>query len=146
VIKNFLTLIFMRNTRKQIDELSYQIIGAAIEVHKHIGPGMLESVYQTCFEIELTERGLSFQQELEIPIEYKGHHVQGLFRCDFLVENQIVIELKAVAELLPIHEAQVINYMNLLKIPKGILLNFNVTNLFQHGQKTFVSKYYNSLW
>ncbi|MFL0682293.1 MAG: GxxExxY protein [Algoriphagus aquaeductus] len=136
----------MRNTRKQIDELSYQIIGAAIEVHKHIGPGMLESVYQTCLEIELTKRGLSFQQELEIPIEYKGHHVQGLFRCDFLVENQIVVELKAVSELLPIHEAQVINYMNLLKIPKGILLNFNVTNLFHLGQKTFVSKYYESLW
>lgn len=136
----------MINTRKQIDELSYQIIGAAIEVHKHIGPGMLESVYQTCLEIELTERGLSFQQELEIQIEYKGHHVQGLFRCDFFIENQIVVELKSVAELLPIHEAQVINYMNLLKIPKGILLNFNVTNLFQRGQKTFVSRYYSSLW
>lgn len=136
----------MINTRKQIDELSYQIIGAAIEVHKHIGPGMLESVYQTCLEIELTERGLSFQQELEIQIEDKGHHVQGLFRCDFFIENQIVVELKAVSELLPIHEAQVINYMNLLKIPKGILLNFNVTNLFQRGQKTFVSRYYSSLW
>ncbi len=136
----------MENTRKQIDELSYQIIGAAIEVHRHIGPGMLESVYQTCLEIELTERGLSFQQQLEIPIEYKGHHVQGLFRCDFFVEDLIVIELKAVAELLPIHEAQVINYMNLLKIPKGILLNFNVTNLFKHGQKTFVNKFYSSLW
>ena len=136
----------MRNTRKQIDELSYQIIGAAIEVHKHIGPGMLESVYQTCLEIELTERGLSFKQELEIPIEYKGHHIQGQFRCDFFVEELIVLELKAVSELLPIHEAQVINYMNLLKIPKGILLNFNVTNLFHHGQKTFVSKHYESLW
>jgi GxxExxY protein len=136
----------MRNTRKQIDELSYEIIGAAIEVHKHIGPGMLESVYQTCLEIELTERGLSFKQELEIPIEYKEYHIQGLFRCDFYVEELIVLELKAVSELLPIHEAQVINYMNLLKIPKGILLNFNVTNLFHHGQKTFVSKFYSSLW
>ncbi len=136
----------MRNTRKQIDELSYQIIGAAIEVHKHIGPGMLESVYHTCLGIELTERGLSFKQELEIPIEYKEHHIQGLFRCDFFVEELIVIELKAVSELLPIHEAQVINYMNLLKLPKGILLNFNVTNLFHQGQKTFVSKYYESLW
>lgn len=136
----------MRNTRKQIDELSYQIIGAAIEVHKHIGPGMLESVYQTCLGIELSERDLSFKQELEIPIVYKGNHIQGLFRCDFFVEELIVVELKAVSELLPIHEAQVINYMNLLKIPKGILLNFNVTNLFHHGQKTFVSKYYESLW
>ncbi len=136
----------MINTRKQIDELSYQIIGAAIEVHKFIGPGMLESVYQTCLGIELTERGLSFKQELEIPIEYKGQHILGQFRCDFFVEELIVVELKAVSELLPIHEAQVINYMNLLKIPKGILINFNVTNLFHYGQKTFVSKYYNSLW
>jgi GxxExxY protein len=73
----------MMNTRKQIDELSYQIIGAAIEVHKHIGPGMLESVYQTCLGIELSERGLSFKQELEIPIVYKGRKIQGQFRCDF---------------------------------------------------------------
>ncbi|GAB2478510.1 GxxExxY protein [Algoriphagus taiwanensis] len=136
----------MSITRKQIDELSYQIIGAAIEVNKHIGPGMLESVYQTCMSIELTERGLSFKQELEIPIEYKGNHIQGQFRCDFFVENLIVVELKAVSELLPVHDAQVINYMNLLKIPKGILLNFNVTNLFKHGQKTFVSNFYSSLW
>jgi GxxExxY protein len=136
----------MRNTRKQIDELSYQIIGAAIEVHKHIGPGMLESVYQTCLEIELAERGLSYKQEFNIPIEYKKHHIQGQFRCDFFVEELIVVELKAVSELLPVHEAQVINYMNLLKIPKGILINFNVTNLFHQGQKTFVGKYYESLW
>ena len=133
--------------RKQIvDDLSYQIIGSAIEVHKHIDPGLLESVYQACLGVELSARGLTFKQEFEIPIEYKGHPIQGLFRCDFFVENLIVVELKAVSELMPIHEAQVINYMNLLKIPKGILLNFNVTNLFHHGQKTFVSKYYSSLW
>lgn len=136
----------MNPTRKEIDKLSYKIIGAAIEVHKHIGPGLLESVYQKCLAIELTRVGLSFEQELEIPIEYKGHVIQGQFRCDFFVESQIVVELKAVSELLPIHKAQVINYMNLLEIPKGILLNFNVTNLFHHGQETFVSKYYESLW
>lgn len=136
----------MNLTRKEIDNLSYKIIGAAIEVHKHIGPGLLESVYQKCLAIELARVGLSFEQELEIPIEYKGLVIQGQFRCDFFVESQIVVELKAVSELLPIHKAQVINYMNLLEIPKGILLNFNVTNLFHHGQETFVSKYYESLW
>ena len=136
----------MKKTRKEIDELSYQIVGAAIEVHKHVGSGLLGSVYQRCLEIELAEQGLLFKQELEIPIEYKGHPLKAQFKCDFFVEELILVELKAVSELLPIHEAQVINYMNLLKIPKGILLNFNVANLFHHGQKTFVSKYYYPLW
>ncbi len=108
----------MKKTRKEIDELSYQIVGAAIEVHKHVGSGLLESVYQRCLEIELAEQGLLFKQELKIPIEYKGHPLKAQFKCDFFVEELIVVELKAVSELLPIHEAQVINYMNLLKIPK----------------------------
>lgn len=136
----------MRTSKKEVDDLSYQIIGAAMEVHRHVGPGFLESVYQKCLAIELAERELSFQQELELPFTYKNHTIIGQFRCDFFVENLIVVEIKAVSELLPIHQAQVINYMNLLKIPKGILLNFNVTNLFHNGQKTFVSKYFNSLW
>jgi GxxExxY protein len=133
----------MRTSKKEVDDLSYQIIGVAMEVNRHVGPGFLESVYQKCFAIELAERELSFQQELELPFTYKNHTIVGQFRCDFFVENLIVVEIKAVSELLPIHQAQVINYMNLLKIPNGILLNFNVTNLFHNGQKTFVSKYFN---
>ncbi|MDP2041172.1 MAG: GxxExxY protein [Algoriphagus sp.] len=136
----------MRTSKKEVDDLSYQIIGAAIEVHRHLGPGFLESVYQKCLAIELAERELSFQQELELPFTYKNHTIVGQFRCDFFVENLIVVEIKAVSELLPIHQAQVINYMNLLQIPKGILLNFNVMNLFHQGQKTFVNKYYESHW
>ena len=135
----------MENTRKQINALSFQVVGAAIEVHKHLGPGLLESIYQKCFAIELLERGIAFRQEVEIPILYKSHWVQGQLKCDFFVENLLVVELKAVSEILPIHHAQVINYMNLLQIPKGILLNFNVTNLFSHGQKTFVNKYFGAL-
>lgn len=135
----------MEKTRKHINALSFQVVGAAIEVHRHLGPGLLESIYQKCFAIELLERGLAFQQEVEIPISYKGHWVQGQLKCDFFVENLLVVELKAVSEILPIHHAQVINYMNLLQIPKGVLLNFNVVNLFSHGQKTFVNKYFGSL-
>jgi GxxExxY protein len=132
----------MRYSKEKIDDLSFRILGAAIEVHRQIGPGLLESVYQKCLAIELLEREISFQQELEIPLEYKGHTVEAMFKCDFFIENLVVVELKAVSEILPIHHAQVINYMNLLKVPKGILLNFNVTNLFKYGQKTFVNKYY----
>lgn len=136
----------MKTSRNEVDDLSYQIIGAAIEVHRHVGPGFLESINQKCLAIELVERELSFQQELELPFSYKNHTILGQFRCDFFVENLIVVEIKAVSELLPIHQAQVINYMNLLQIPKGILLNFNVIHLFHQGQKTFVNKYYESLW
>ncbi|TDQ14598.1 GxxExxY protein [Algoriphagus boseongensis] len=132
----------MKASRAEIDNLSFRILGAAIEVHRQIGPGLLESVYQKCLAIEFFEREISFKQELEIPIVYKGHTVEGMFKCDFFIEDLVVVELKAVSEILPVHQAQVINYMNLLRAPKGILLNFNVTNLFKQGQKTFVNKYY----
>lgn len=132
-------------TQKSIDKLSYQIIGAAIEVHKHLGPGLLESVYHKCLAIELETREIKFNSELIIPIEYKGHIVDTQLRCDFLVENLIVVEIKSVSEILPIHQAQIINYLNLLKAPKGILINFNVVNIFHHGQKTFINEYYELL-
>ncbi|SFU17506.1 GxxExxY protein [Algoriphagus locisalis] len=132
-------------TQKSIDKLSYQIIGAAIEVHKHLGPGLLESVYHKCLAIELESREIKFNSELIIPIEYKGHIVDTQLRCDFLVENLIVVEIKSVSEIPPIHQAQIINYLNLLKAPKGILINFNVVNIFHHGQKTFINKYYELL-
>ncbi|MHA7129865.1 GxxExxY protein [Algoriphagus namhaensis] len=133
------------HTQKTIDNLSYNIMGAAIEVHKHIGPGMLESVYQKCLAIEFSLRGIRFAEEILCPIHYKGTTFEAPFRCDFLIENTIVVELKSIAALLPIHDAQVINYMNLLKVPKGILLNFNVVNLFHQGQKTFVNRIFDSL-
>ena len=135
----------MDSPRKEVNALSFKVVGAAIEVHRCLGPGLLESIYQKCFAIELAERGIAFQQEAEVPIFYKGHWVSGHLKCDFFIENLLVIELKAVSEILPIHHAQLINYMNLLKAPKGILLNFNVVHLFSHGQKTFLSKYFASL-
>ncbi|EAZ82325.1 GxxExxY protein [Algoriphagus machipongonensis] len=132
-------------TRKELDDLTYRVVGAAIEVHKHIGPGLLESAYQKCLSIELKNRDIIFIEEFQIPLNYKGNMIETLFRCDFLIEDIIVLELKSVFEIMPIHQAQVINYMNLLKVPKGILINFNVVNLFHQGQKTFVNKYFDLL-
>jgi GxxExxY protein len=135
----------MTPTKKSIDDLSYKILGAAIEVHRHLGPGLMESVYQKCLAIEFSYQRITFTQEVEIPIIYKSHLIENQFRFDFLVEELIVVELKSVSEILPIHHAQVINYINLLKVPKGILINFNVANLFHQGQKTFVNKHYEFL-
>ncbi|RAI89233.1 GxxExxY protein [Algoriphagus yeomjeoni] len=135
----------MALTQKIVNDLSYKIIGAAIEVHKHLGPGLLESIYHKCLAIEFETRNIKFSSELIIPIEYKGHSIDTQLRCDFLVENLIVVEIKSVAEILPIHQAQLINYLNLLKSPKGILINFNVVNIFHHGQKTIVNKYFEVL-
>ena len=135
----------MKITKKYINELTYEIIGAAIEVHKILGTGLLESVYQQCLIEELNLRNLNYQTELKIPVIYKGKLLESNFRCDLLVENLIVIELKAVNEIHSIHEAQILNYMKLLKISKGILINFNCYNIFKDGQKTFVNEYFANL-
>ncbi|WP_439488362.1 GxxExxY protein [Algoriphagus sp.] len=132
-------------TQKELDELTYKINGAAIEVHKHLGPGLLESVYQKCLAEELRLRNISFQQELILPIQYKGISVLADLRLDFFIEKNIVVELKSVSEILPIHQAQLMTYMKLMKAPQGILLNFNVVNLYHEGQKTFVNNYFSNL-
>ncbi len=132
-------------TKKYLDGLTYQIIGAGIEVHKNIGPGLLESVYHKCLKQEFFLRGLDYKSEFIVPVEYKGIEVEADLRCDFLIENAIVVELKAVDSILPIFEAQLLTYMKLLKIPKGILINFNCANLFKDGQQTFVNEYFRLL-
>lgn len=120
-------------TQKTINELSYKIIGAAIEVHKIMGKGLLESVYHQCLKEEMNIRGIKYESEFKIPVIYKGKVLESDFRCDLLVENTIIVELKAVQEFHPIHEAQLLNYMQLTKAPKGILINFNCTNIFNEG-------------
>jgi len=132
-------------TKTYLNDLIYQVNGAAIEVHKTIGPGMLESIYHACLMHELTLNGIAFESELLIPIEYKGCRVKADLRCDLLIEGIIPVELKAVEKILPIHEAQLLTYMALLKAPKGLLLNFNCTNLFREGQKTLVNNLYRGL-
>lgn len=132
-------------TKTYLKDLIYQVNGCAIEVHKHLGPGLLESVYHTCLKKELTIRGLEFQTELTIPVYYKGLELETGLRCDLLVEKSLVIELKAVEKVLPIHEAQILTYMKLLEIPIGLILNFNVTHIFKEGQKTYVNERYRYL-
>ena len=132
-------------TKKFIDQVSYEIIGAAIEVHKQLGPGLLESVYHTCMKEELKYREIPFESEMIIPVKYRGIQVDAALRCDLFVDSLVVVELKSVEKILPIHEAQVISYMKLLKVSKGVIINFNVTNIFKEGQKTFVNEYYNDL-
>ena len=128
-----------------MDELTYKIIGCAIEVHKQLGPGLLESVYQKCFSHELFLASLNFKSQLITPINYKGIIFEADLRIDILVENLVIVELKAMEGILPIHDAQVLTYMKLLQKPKGVLLNFNCTNIFREGQKTFVNEYYAAL-
>ncbi|MCO6460162.1 MAG: GxxExxY protein [Saprospiraceae bacterium] len=132
-------------TKNYLDKLTYQIIGSAIEVHKFMGRGLLESVYHQCLKEELLHRKINFQTEMKIPVDYKGKLLDIDFRCDLFVENCIVVELKAVNEMNNVYEAQLLTYMKLLKCPKGILINFNCSNIFNEGQKTFVNEYFNKL-
>lgn len=132
-------------TQKYLDELTYEIIGSAIEVHKIIGKGLLESVYHKCMMEELNHRKINFSSELKIPLIYKTKQLDIDFRCDLFIENNIVVELKAAVDLNSIVEAQLLTYMNLLKAPKGILINFCCSNIFKEGQKTFINEYFKQL-
>lgn len=110
-------------------ELTGQIIGAAIEVHRALGPGLLESAYQACLARELSLRGIAFEREKPLPVEYKGLELDCGYRLDFLVEDRVVLELKAVDRLLPVHEAQLLTYLKLTGCRVGLLINFNVAVL-----------------
>jgi len=132
-------------TKSYLKDLIYQVNGAAIEVHKTLGPGLLESVYHKCMKHELSLRNINYQSELIIPVHYKGIDIEAELRCDLFVENILPVELKAIEGILPIHEAQLMTYMKLLEAPEGLLLNFNVTNMFKEGQKTYVNELYRSL-
>lgn len=132
-------------TQKYLDDLTYEIIGCAIEVHKTLGAGLLENIYHQCMIEELKHRKINFLTEFKIPVFYKEKELKIDFRCDLLIEECIVIELKSVSEINPMHQAQLLTYMKLLKAPKGILINFNCSNIFKEGQKTFVNEYFKHL-
>lgn len=112
-------------------ELTDQIIGAAIDVHRALGPGLLESVYHICLAHEFNLRHLKFESEKILTVEYKAVHLDCGYRLDFIVENKIVVELKAVETLLPVHEAQLLTYLKLTGCKVGLLINFNVSMLKQ---------------
>lgn len=110
---------------KQVDEPAHAVIGAAIEAHRHLGPGFLESVYEEALCIELAERQVSFEHQKEISVLYKGRPI-GKHRIDLLVEKLLIVELKAIEALAEIHKAQVISYLKATCLPLGLLINFNV--------------------
>jgi GxxExxY protein len=132
-------------TKNDIKNLTYQINGAAISVHKELGPGLLESVYHKCLEYELWLQGIEFKTELTLPVKYKMMELNTQLRCDLYIENTIVVELKACEKFHPVHSAQLITYMNLLKAPKGILYNFNSYNLYKDGQRTLINEHFEKL-
>jgi GxxExxY protein len=107
------------------DRLTEKVIGLAIEVHRQLGPGLLESAYEECLCLELQEAGLAFRRRAPLPITYKSVRLDCGYRLDLLIEDQLILELKSVEGLLPIHEAQVLTYMKLSGVRTGLLLNFN---------------------
>ena len=132
-------------SQQYLNILTYEVIGASIEVHKIMGRGLLESVYHQCMIEELKHRKINFLTEMKIPVVYKSKELNIDFRRDLLVEDCLVVELKTVSEINSVFEEQLLTYMKLLKAPKGILLNFNCINIFKHGQNTFVNEYFKQL-
>ncbi|MCZ7603353.1 MAG: GxxExxY protein [Melioribacteraceae bacterium] len=116
-------------SREELNKLSKIILDSAIEVHRELGPGLLESVYEICLFKELRNRNLFVQRQLELPVKYKNEILDADFRIDLLVNEEIIIELKAVDELAPVHEAQILTYMKLANKRLGFLINFNVPKL-----------------
>ncbi len=114
---------------KPDDPLTGEIIGAAIEVHKALGPGLLESAYEACLAKELSVRGVKVERQVAIKLEYKGELLDCVYRMDLVVENAVLIEIKAVEALLPIHDAQVLTYLKLTGLRRALLLNFNTPYL-----------------
>jgi len=130
-------------TKREITHLSYQITGYAIKVHKALGPGLLESIYETCLLYELEKNGHAVRQQVFIPVIYDDLKINTDLKLDLFVDDSVVIELKTVESLLPVHEAQILTYMKLLKAPQGLLINF-FTDITK-TMKPFVNEYFNML-
>jgi GxxExxY protein len=114
---------------RPIDQITETIIGAAIAVHRELGPGLLESAYEACLVFELAERGLEVARQMELPVIYRGVRIDCGYRLDLLVEKQVVVEVKSIDQLAPVHEAQILTYLRLSGCHVGLLINFNVRQL-----------------
>jgi GxxExxY protein len=123
------------------NDVTHNIIGAAIEVHRHLGPGLLESTYLPCLQFELSSRNIRFEMQRTVPIRYKQATLAATYRIDLIVEAQIVVELKSVDRLLSVHDAQLLTYLRLTNSPAGLLINFNVAKLTD-GIKRLVNGQY----
>jgi len=116
-------------TEGRVNRITGAIIGAAIEVHRALGPGLLESAYQECLERELVGRGHRVERQRSFPVVYKGAAIKRQFRLDMVVDEQVLVEIKAVKHLLPVHEAQILSYLRLASLPLGLLINFHCATL-----------------
>lgn len=121
----------------KFEKVTKEVIGAAIEVHKHLGPGLLESAYEECLSYELTQRGLKIERQKPVPIIFKEVKLDCGYRIDILVNDSVIIELKSVDALIPIHEAQILTYLKFANKQVGLLINFNV-KLLKEGIKRYV--------
>ena len=131
-------------TKKSITQLSYDIISCAIKVHKELGPGLLESIYEKCLKYELEKNGYKVSQQMRVPVIYDGIDMDMDLRLDLLVNDSIIIEIKAIEFILPVHEAQLITYMKLLKKPQGLLINFFSKSITK-GMEPFVNEFFRLL-
>lgn len=122
----------MRITKNYVNDIAYRIVGCAIEIHKQLGPGLLESVYETCFIEELSIKGFKVQKHLHVPIIYKGKDLGTTLVLDLLINDLIIVELKAVEVMIPVFKAQLLSYLKLTGKPKGLLINFNCENIKDH--------------
>jgi len=118
-----------KDTKASADRLSYDIVGAAIEVHRQLGPGLLESAYEACICREFVLRGIKFERQVALPLRYRGMTVECGYRLDLIVAGLVIVEVKAAAKVLAIHRAQVLTYLKLLKLNLGFIINFNVERL-----------------
>lgn len=125
---------------QDINKTTETIIGKAIEVHRHLGPGLLESAYESCLLYELLQEGMTVEQQKPLPVHYKGIDLDCAYRLDLLVENSIIVEMKAVEKLLPIHKAQLLSYLKLSGLSLGLLINFNV-EILRNGIQRVVNNY-----
>ena len=121
------------HTKKSINELAYQIIGCAIEVHRELGPGLLESIYEECLYHELIKKGFKVERQTPLPVFYKGIELDKKFRADLVVEEVIMLELKAIELVIPVHKSTLLSYMKLAQKPKGILINFHTNNISKNA-------------
>ena len=130
-------MVKKKDSNIEFDELSRRVIGCALEVHRNLGPGLLESTYERCLAYELELVGIPFIIQAALPVKYKTKIIDCGYRIDILVDNKLIIELKSVEKLIPIHEAQLLTYMKLSGIKTGLLINFNV-KLLKNGLKRMV--------
>ena len=124
--------------------LTERIIGAAIEVHRSLGPGLLESAYESCLAFELLSRELQVERQRPFPLTYKSLRVESAYRVDLLVEASVIVEVKALEQLLPVHQAQLLSYLRLAALPVGLLINFHVTSL-RSGIRRIANSYFSPL-